>query len=254
MRNELSNYQCIPRELIFDSSLSDRARFVFCYMVSKPNDWKFFLKPMAEEIGYSVETLRKYLKELVDSGWIVKGEQENTNGTFGAVEYTLRASKKTEQKEEEIVEETEDEIFRYGKNPTQHKRDNKQKRDNINNNNHAEPCKTSVTRHDYDNDFERAFALYGRKGSKASAYKWWQRLSDVEKELVFSHIPHYLSAHEVQYRKDFSGYLHQKYFNNVVYKNNVIIYDPNSEDSNIVESTNVEGKKGTIVINGQTYR
>ena len=127
--NELKNYQNIPRELIFDSSLSDRARFVFCFMVSKPDDWQFLLEPMATEIGYSVDTLRKYIKELVDSGWIIKGEQDNEKGVFGAVSYTLRASKKPS------TENTDTEIFRHCKNPTLdnidniHKKDIKKKRD-----------------------------------------------------------------------------------------------------------------------------
>lgn len=121
--NELKNFQNIPRELIFDSSLSDRARFVFCFMVSKPDDWQFFLEPMAKEIGYSVETLRKYIKELVESGWIVKGEQERDKGVFGATSYTLRANKKS------CTENTDTENFRHGKIPTQHNRDIEQKED-----------------------------------------------------------------------------------------------------------------------------
>ena len=65
--NKLSNYQVLPRELIFDNTLSDRARFVYCYMASKPTDWDFLMNPMAKEIGYSVETLRKYINELVEN-------------------------------------------------------------------------------------------------------------------------------------------------------------------------------------------
>ena len=121
--NELRNFQNIPRELIFDSSLSDRARLVFCFMVSKPDDWQFFLEPMAKEIGYSVETLRKYIKELVESGWIVKGEQERDKGVFGATSYTLRANKKS------CTENTDTENFRHGKNTTQHNRDIIQKKE-----------------------------------------------------------------------------------------------------------------------------
>lgn len=124
--NELKNFQNIPRELIFDSSLSDRARFVFCYMVSKPDDWQFFLEPMANELGYSVETLRKYINELVESGWIGKGEQERKKGVFGATSYTLRANKKS------CTENTDTEIFRHGKNPVQHNIDIEQKRENKN--------------------------------------------------------------------------------------------------------------------------
>ena len=207
-------------------------------MVSKPDGWEFFLEPMASEIGYSVDTLRKYIKELVDSGWVVKGEQGNEKGVFGAVSYTLRAHKMPTTGKTDTV------IFRHGKNTTQHNRDNIQKEDIL-------EKKESITpkRNEYAEDFERAFILYERKGSKADAYKRWQKLTEEEKELVFKHIPHYLLAHEVRYRKDFSGYLNQKYFNNVVYKNNVIIYDPNEQARPIVES-----KRESVVINGQVYK
>lgn len=119
--NELNNYQNIPRKLVFDTNLSDRARFVYCFMACKPNDWDFYLEPMAKDIGYSVDTLRKYINELIEGGWLEKGEQERDNGVFGAVSYTLKATKNTD------TEKT-----RYGKIPTQHNIDDKQIIDSIN--------------------------------------------------------------------------------------------------------------------------
>ena len=80
----------VPSNLIFDGTLSDRARFLYCYMAAKPDGWDFYLDSMAEEIGYSKDTLRKYINELVRRGWLVKGKQKNINGVFGAVEYTLK--------------------------------------------------------------------------------------------------------------------------------------------------------------------
>lgn len=108
-------YQIIPRELVLDSTISDRARFVYCFMASKPDDWDFFLEPMAKEIGYSIDTLRKYIKELVESGWLVKGEQENENGRFGSVYYELMTTKFSDT-----------EIFRHGKTHIQDIIDNKE--------------------------------------------------------------------------------------------------------------------------------
>lgn len=106
--NELRSFNSIPRELVFDKTLSDRARFVYVYMSCKPEYWEFFLDTMAKEIGYSVDTLRKYINELVASGWIEKGCQKNNNGKFGAVEYILKATKFSD------TEKT-----RHGKNTTQ---------------------------------------------------------------------------------------------------------------------------------------
>ncbi len=50
-KSELSNYQNVPRELVFDKDLSDRARFVYVFMACKPDDWDFYLEPMAKDIG-----------------------------------------------------------------------------------------------------------------------------------------------------------------------------------------------------------
>ena len=114
-KSELSNYQNVPRELVFDKDLSDRARFVYVFMACKPDNWDFYLEPMAKDIGYSVDTLRKYINELVTSGWLIKGEQTNENGVFGAVEYTLKATK---------ISDTE--FFRHGNNQPQINKDIKE--------------------------------------------------------------------------------------------------------------------------------
>ena len=127
--NKLSNYQVIPRELIFDNTLSDRARFVYCYMASKPNGWDFYMNPMAKEIGYSVETLRKYINELVENGWLVKGEQKN-EGLFGAVTYTLNDSKTQNEEEASYGTKNSDtEKIRHGEIPTQYNIDTLHTRD-----------------------------------------------------------------------------------------------------------------------------
>ena len=133
--NGLKKFQVIPRELIFDNSLSDRARFVYCFMASKPDGWDFLLNPMAKELGYSVETLRKYINELIAGGWLKKGEQNN-DGKFGAVVYTLLSTKKADtekNRNEEIPtqENADSENFRHGEKPTQYNKDNEENKESI---------------------------------------------------------------------------------------------------------------------------
>lgn len=215
--NELKSYQSIPRELVFDQTLSDRARFVYVFMACKPEGWDFFLEPMAKEIKYSVDTLRKYISELVASGWLEKGEQENENGRFGATSYILKATKITDT-----------EFFRHGKNPTQDNRDYKDKQDykekeeNIKRN-----------RNEYSEDFEKAWVLAQRKGSKPEAYKYWKRLKEEDKAKVLAHLPFYYKSNDRQYLKDFSGYLHQCYYSSIVCdKQGHVLYDPERSQSN----------------------
>lgn len=202
-------------------------------MVGKPDDWQFFLEPMAREIGYSVETLRKYIKELVESGWITKGEQEREKGVFGATSYTLRATKKP------YTENTDAGKTRHGKNPTQHNIDKEEKQDK----------KQKKGRKEYSPVFEEAYVAYRRKGSKANAYKMWLNLTDEDMLMVATHIPHYVATREVQYQKDFERYLRDRVFENVVYDKSTVIFDPHAPLSLFPEE-----KSDEIVVNGVKYR
>lgn len=110
IRNENRAFEPIPKALINDDTLSDRARFLYCYMSAKPDYWDFYLDEIAKSLHLGRDTIQKYIKELISAGWIEKGEQQNENGKFGAVEYVLKAFKSTPT----VVEKN-----RYGKIPLQ---------------------------------------------------------------------------------------------------------------------------------------
>lgn len=82
------NFTIIPNDIIRNKSLSDRARFIFCYMASMPDDWKFYQGAMAKELGYTKDTLRKYIEELLTTGYLHR-EQRRETGKFDSYDYTL---------------------------------------------------------------------------------------------------------------------------------------------------------------------
>jgi DNA-binding MarR family transcriptional regulator len=82
------NFTIIPNDIIRNKSLSDRARFIFCYMASMPDDWKFYQGAMAKELGYTKDTLRKYIEELLETGYLNR-EQRREEGKFDSYDYTL---------------------------------------------------------------------------------------------------------------------------------------------------------------------
>ena len=82
------NFTIIPNDIIRNKSLSDRARFIFCYMASMPDDWKFYQGAMAKELGYTKDTLRKYIEELITTGYL-RREQRREEGKFDSYDYTL---------------------------------------------------------------------------------------------------------------------------------------------------------------------
>lgn len=230
--NDLNNFQVLPRELVFDSTLSDRARFVYCFMACKPSDWNFYLEPMSKEIGYSVDTLRKYINELVSSGWLKKGEQCNEGGVFGAVSYILQTTKNTDTV-----------FFRHGKTPIQHNIDDKQI---IECNKEKEERDKSLSQKK-DEFFEECWLLYNRKGSKKKSFEQWKKLKEEEKEQAKKHIVAYVeSVSDIRYQKDFERYLRDKVFNNVVFKDGKALFD--------VEATSKNNNDEKLVFNGIIYR
>lgn len=118
--------ESISRNLIFDNELSDRARFVYCFMMAKPNDWDFYVKTMSKELGYSEETLHKYINELIRRGWLTKVRQSrDENNKFGAVDYIIHETRQ-ESTEASLFD---DETFCDGKKPTRKKAVTEKSRD-----------------------------------------------------------------------------------------------------------------------------
>jgi hypothetical protein len=82
------NFTTIPNSVIRNKELSDRARFLFCYMASMPDDWQFYQSVMAKELGYTKDTLRKYMDELISTGYLMR-EQRREKGKFDSYDYTI---------------------------------------------------------------------------------------------------------------------------------------------------------------------
>ena len=83
------NFTQIPNELINDSTISRDARFLFVYLCSKPDDWIFYTKNVEKALNFSKDTRIKYMKELVEKGWISTQQKKNDKGFFGATEIVL---------------------------------------------------------------------------------------------------------------------------------------------------------------------
>jgi hypothetical protein len=136
------NFTIIPNDIIRNKSLSDRARFIFCYMASMPDDWKFYQGVMAKELGYTKDTLRKYIEELLETGYLNR-EQRREVGKFDSYDYTLNFSPCT--KKADTVK------IRDGKKPTREK-------SSLTNTN-LEQRKTIINI-DLDKEFENEFSTF----------------------------------------------------------------------------------------------
>lgn len=160
----------IPNDLIRNSSISDRARFLYCYMSSMSENWEFYQGKMAKDLGYSKDTLRKYLDELISTGYLKRTQRRSEKGTFDSFDYEIDFMP---NKEFTVSEKT-----RNGENPTREKSSLKNKNFKeeklINNNNLKESSKNSI---EFCQNEEIEIIENGKK--KINPFK---AVSDVEKE------------------------------------------------------------------------
>lgn len=93
-----------PNAIITDTNLSDGSVRVFLYMCGKPDDWQFNNRDIQLRLNIKrAETIAKYWKELIESGWISREPKLNLNGKpSGYFDYVLNFSpvKPTPQKPE----------------------------------------------------------------------------------------------------------------------------------------------------------
>jgi len=136
------NFTIIPNDIIRNKNLSDRARFIFCYMASMPDDWKFYQGVMAKELGYTKDTLRKYIEELLETGYLDR-EQRREVGKFDSYDYTLNFSPCTKKADTVKV--------RDGKKPTREK-------SSLTNTNLEQ--RNTIINIDLDKEFENEFSHF----------------------------------------------------------------------------------------------
>ena len=70
----------IANILITDQSLSAGAKVLYCYLRSKPTNWKVINADIIKTLQVSQETIAKYFKELILAGWIDRKKETNEKG------------------------------------------------------------------------------------------------------------------------------------------------------------------------------
>ncbi len=60
----------IPNELINDPNISGNAKFIYMYIRSKPDNWKFSINGMKSQMKEGTRIIRQSLVELEQAGWL----------------------------------------------------------------------------------------------------------------------------------------------------------------------------------------
>ena len=74
--NPQNNFTKISNAFIQDSNISAEAKMVGILLMSYPSDWIVNIAHLSKTLGKGVATIRKALKELIQTGKLTISEQE----------------------------------------------------------------------------------------------------------------------------------------------------------------------------------
>ena len=220
----------IPIEIWENKDLTWNEKILFLEIdsfTSKDKDCYFSNEYIANLLGVTENSANRILSSLISKGYVIKTSFDGrrrfvkTAFSYDKADY----SQKNKQDTQEGVSSMNNE--EYIPNTSNNTVDLEEEKDK------SFSKKDSKVKIKYDELFEQCWKKYGRKGNKSEAFKRWKKLSDEDKSKILPHIRAYIqSKSDKTYQKDFERYISNRTFDTVVYKGNMIIFDPEQINNN----------------------
>ena len=187
MRFEEGEFGIFPAQLV--KGLAPNLQVVLSWLIFHTNNKTGVAFPshstLCKETGIkSRTTMIQILNDLETAGYIRKKNRSRENGgnTSNEYEVFIKRSRDCTFTEQPIVQEL----------------DTNQKKDNQKN-----PISEML--------FKECWRVYGCKGNKRIAKKYWDKLSEEDRANIRKCITVYIGVREYQFRKDFQGYINPQY-------------------------------------------
>jgi hypothetical protein len=84
-----NNYATIPNNFLNRNDISLKAKGLFAYLQSKPNDWQFSKERIALQLKEGIDSLKSAFSELKKAGYLKTVPQKNSEGKFIGWDYIL---------------------------------------------------------------------------------------------------------------------------------------------------------------------
>ena len=206
-------YALIPASIRYDKDLSPSEKLFFAEITALTNmNGKCFASNsyFASLYGVANSTISLWVGNLakrghIDVDYIYDGKQItkryiSITNPMGLHQFTAEIGS---QESDGVVRKSEGGSQKIGGGYSENPKDN----NTLTESNTTFTKSNTKTRSVYSDDFEKAWELYERKGSKKDAYKQWMKVSDDDKLKIVEAIPKYVLSAEYQYRKDFERYI-----------------------------------------------
>lgn len=186
------NFGIAPNELLNDSGLSLKAKGLYVYMQSKPDEWVFSLDRIAFQNKDGKDSVRNAINELVDAGYLTRKKMfKDSKGVFSHYKIS-----------ELPLENPTLENPMVGKSNVGKSNDIVIKK---------ESNKELIEKRIVDERFEKFWNLYGKDIQKDKCYNDWKFINTIDKDKILKTLPNYIaSTPDVQFRKHPLTYLRNK--------------------------------------------
>ena len=190
-------YGIAPNELLNDEKLSLKAKGMFVFLQSKPDDWKFSVKRIGGQNLDGKSSIGVALKELEKYGVLCRKSTKDSNGKWNGFDYVLSEKPFTEKPSAD--------------KPLTEKWVSLSKIDNSN----KDIVKKNIV-------FNIFWDLYNKKnGLKSKVEKKWNSLTDKDRKDIINYIPKYIQAQpDKQFRKHPMTFLNNESWKDELISNN----------------------------------
>ncbi len=88
------DYTPVPNALLNSSFLDPIAKIIYMFLRSKGKRWIVINSYLAKALGISINTLKRYIQQLIDYGWVSRKQRRNPNNgqLLGGYDYVLHNS------------------------------------------------------------------------------------------------------------------------------------------------------------------
>jgi len=187
INNIKDNYTRVPNEIVNDKRLTWKARGIFLYLMSKPDDWQFYVDEIGQWATDGKTALNTGLKELEEFGYLLRKKRIDEQRKFAGWLWIIKLPDNT--------------VSRQAENPTVGNNDIRETPVyNKTDSNKTELSKTDIDI--YIHRFEEFWDLYDKKLERRKCESKWKKLSSDDKESIMQFIPIYKqSVSSKQYLK-----------------------------------------------------
>lgn len=89
-KKQKERFSIVDNKVIEDKRLSFKARGLLIYMLSKPDDWKFYTEELAKRSNKDgISTIKTALNEIEDAGYLTRKQGHKKNGQFTSQDWIL---------------------------------------------------------------------------------------------------------------------------------------------------------------------